>query len=161
MPRKSKNLESNALDAEIENHVAGRIRLRRNLLGMSQSELARCLGITFQQVQKYERGTNRVSVARLMRLAEILDVPLTFFFDDMEVSGVGKLRSESDLEHAASLDLSPRELQLLHAWRNAPTSISDAVGALVRRVAGMEPDTPEEAPAAFADVVWELVARRR
>ena len=85
MPRRSKNAAVAALETVIENHVAGRIRLRRGLLGMSQSDLAKALGITFQQVQKYERGSNRVSVGKLYRLADILDVPLTFFFDGLDV----------------------------------------------------------------------------
>lgn len=64
-------------------HVGRRIRLRRTLLGLSQEKLGEALGITFQQVQKYERGTNRVGASRLYDLASALDVPISFFFDDM------------------------------------------------------------------------------
>ena len=60
-----------------------RVRLRRTLLGMSQSTLGDALGLTFQQVQKYERGTNRIGSSRLFNLSKILDVPVSFFFDDM------------------------------------------------------------------------------
>ncbi len=67
----------------IDVHVGGRIRQRRMLLGMSQERLGELLGLTFQQVQKYERGANRVSASRLFDLARILDVPVSFFFDDM------------------------------------------------------------------------------
>lgn len=67
----------------VDAHVGGRIRLRRTLLGMSQEKLADALGLTFQQVQKYERGTNRVGASRLYDLARVLDVPIGFFFDDM------------------------------------------------------------------------------
>lgn len=63
-------------------HVGGRIRLRRSVMGMTQTALAERLGLTFQQVQKYERGTNRVAASRLYRIAVILEVPLSFFFDD-------------------------------------------------------------------------------
>ena len=67
----------------IDVHVGARVRLRRTLLGMSQEKLGEALGLTFQQVQKYERGANRVGASRLFDLARILDVPVGFFFDDM------------------------------------------------------------------------------
>ncbi len=73
----------------VDIHVGSRIRLRRTLLGMSQEKLGKAIGLTFQQVQKYERGTNRVGSSRLYQLAKVLNVPVSFFFDDMapEVSG--------------------------------------------------------------------------
>ncbi|MBC6440627.1 MAG: helix-turn-helix transcriptional regulator [Rhodospirillales bacterium] len=67
----------------IDIHVGGRVRLRRTLLGMSQETLAEALGLTFQQVQKYERGANRIGSSRLFKLSQILDVPVDFFFDAM------------------------------------------------------------------------------
>lgn len=70
----------------IDVHVGSRIRLRRTLLGMSQERLGEALGLTFQQVQKYERGVNRVGASRLFDLSRVLDVPISFFFDDMPES---------------------------------------------------------------------------
>ena len=67
----------------IDVHVGSRIRLRRTLMGMSQERLGEALGLTFQQVQKYERGVNRVGASRLFDLSRVLDVPISFFFDDM------------------------------------------------------------------------------
>ncbi len=67
----------------IDVHVGQRIRLRRNLLGLSQEKLGEALGLTFQQVQKYERGVNRVGASRLHVLAQVLDVPVGFFYDDL------------------------------------------------------------------------------
>ena len=67
----------------IDVHVGNRIRLRRTLLGISQTVLADALGLTFQQVQKYEKGANRVSSSRLFDMARVLDVPLSYFFDEM------------------------------------------------------------------------------
>ena len=64
-------------------HVGSRIRLRRNMLGMSQEKLGENLGITFQQIQKYEKGTNRVGASRLQAIANILGVPVAFFFEDL------------------------------------------------------------------------------
>ncbi len=67
----------------VDVHVGARVRLRRTLLGMSQTKLGEALGVTFQQVQKYERGANRISASRLFALSQLLDVPVQFFFDDM------------------------------------------------------------------------------
>ena len=67
----------------IDVHVGGRIRMRRLLLGMNQETLANALGLTFQQVQKYEGGANRVSASRLSAMAEILGVPISYFFGDL------------------------------------------------------------------------------
>ena len=64
-------------------HVGKRIRLRRTLLGFSQEKLGELIGITFQQIQKYERGTNRVGASRLYDIARALEVPITFFFEDL------------------------------------------------------------------------------
>jgi len=67
----------------IDVHVGSRVRLRRTLLGMSQEKLGEAIGLTFQQVQKYECGANRIGASRLFDVARILDVPVGFFFDDM------------------------------------------------------------------------------
>ncbi|MFQ0815048.1 Cro/Cl family transcriptional regulator [Brucella anthropi] len=66
----------------IDVHVGSRIRLRRNMLGLSQEKLGENLGITFQQIQKYEKGTNRVGASRLQAISAILNVPVSFFFED-------------------------------------------------------------------------------
>jgi len=66
----------------IDVHVGSRLRLRRNMLGISQEKLGESLGITFQQIQKYEKGSNRVGASRLQAIASILDVPVSFFFED-------------------------------------------------------------------------------
>ena len=75
--------ERESRSSPIDAHVGGRIRLRRTLMGMSQERLGEALGLTFQQVQKYERGVNRVGASRLFDLSRVLDVPISFFFDDM------------------------------------------------------------------------------
>src|SRR6476469_2603494 len=77
--RRQKSDKPNPVDV----HVGSRVRLRRTLLGMSQEKLGDALGLTFQQVQKYERGANRVGASRLYDLSRVLDVPIGFFFDDM------------------------------------------------------------------------------
>src|SRR6478609_174711 len=70
-------------------HVGSRIRLRRNMLGMSQEKLGETLGITFQQIQKYEKGTNRVGASRLQNSSGILNVPVSFFFEDAPGENAG------------------------------------------------------------------------
>lgn len=65
----------------IDVHVGSRVRLRRSVLGLSQENIAEALGLTFQQVQKYERGMNRISASRLYQLGQLLDVSINFFFD--------------------------------------------------------------------------------
>jgi len=65
----------------IDKHVGSRVRMRRMMLGMSQEKLGNALNLTFQQVQKYEKGTNRIGASRLQQIANILQVPVSFFFE--------------------------------------------------------------------------------
>jgi transcriptional regulator with XRE-family HTH domain len=65
----------------IDKHVGSRVRMRRMMLSMSQEKLGDALGLTFQQVQKYEKGTNRIGASRLQQIANILQVPISFFFE--------------------------------------------------------------------------------
>jgi len=65
----------------IDIHVGSRVRLRRMMLGMSQEKLGESLGITFQQIQKYEKGTNRIGASRIQHISRVLSVPVSFFFD--------------------------------------------------------------------------------
>ncbi|NTB87648.1 helix-turn-helix domain-containing protein [Agrobacterium tumefaciens] len=74
-----------AIDVE----VGSRIRVRRKILGMSQTQLAESLGVTFQQVQKYEKGSNRIGASRLQNMAEILSVPISYFFGESALSSIG------------------------------------------------------------------------
>ncbi len=71
----------------VDVHVGGRVRLRRVFLGYSQEKLANALGLTFQQIQKYERGANRISASKLYELSRILSVPVTYFFEGVESGG--------------------------------------------------------------------------
>src|SRR3954464_14033472 len=68
----------------IDVRVGARLRLRRNMLGLSQEKLGKAIGLTFQQVQKYERGASRIGASRLHAISRVLDVPVTFFFDDTD-----------------------------------------------------------------------------
>lgn len=85
----------------IDVHVGSRIRLRRTMLSMSQEKLGEALGITFQQIQKYEKGTNRVGASRLQNISSVLNVPVSFFFEDapgeqpIEQSGMSEANSSN------------------------------------------------------------------
>lgn len=72
----------------VDVHVGVRLRQRRTLLGMSQSKIGTAVGLTFQQVQKYERGSNRIGSSRLFEFAKVLDVPVSYFFDEMPANAL-------------------------------------------------------------------------
>ncbi|WHS32089.1 helix-turn-helix domain-containing protein [Brucella sp. NM4] len=108
----------------IDVHVGSRIRLRRNMLGLSQEKLGENLGITFQQIQKYEKGTNRVGASRLQAISAILNVPVSFFFEDAPGSNpVGQEGFAEDNEATYVVDFlnSNEGVQLTRAF----TKISD------------------------------------
>ena len=100
----------------IDVHVGSRVRLRRTLMGMSQEKLGNALGLTFQQIQKYERGANRIGSSRLYKLSQILSVPVSFFFE--ELPGVQEVGfAEDKQEEFESNQLSKREtLELVRAY---------------------------------------------
>ncbi|HYE48061.1 MAG TPA: helix-turn-helix domain-containing protein [Azospirillaceae bacterium] len=106
----------------IDVHVGSRVRLRRTLLGMSQEKLGEAIGLTFQQVQKYERGANRIGASRLFDLSRVLDVPVSFFFDDMpdEEGAAPSAVDESAVQEAVAAETDPlakREtLELVRAY---------------------------------------------
>jgi transcriptional regulator with XRE-family HTH domain len=114
----------------IDVHVGARVRLRRTLLGMSQEKLGEAIGLTFQQVQKYERGANRIGASRLFDLSRVLDVPGSYFFDDMAdsvqaQSPVNIIKGSSGLaEEPATFEVDPmtkREtLELVRAYYSIP-----------------------------------------
>jgi transcriptional regulator with XRE-family HTH domain len=125
----------------IDAHVGARIRLRRTLLGLTQERLGEALGLTFQQVQKYERGANRVGASRLFDLARILEVPVNYFYDDLPSQAGGTMNrygfAESNDTYGADEALSSREtLELVRAYyRITDPSIRKRVFELVKSMA--------------------------
>ena len=140
--------EREARPSPIDIHVGSRIRLRRTLLGMSQERLGESLGLTFQQVQKYERGVNRVGASRLFDLSRVLDVPISFFFDDMPDSlaanfgGMPSRRvgGSEQQDQFGDDTLSRREtLELVRAYyRITDTSIRKRVFELIKSMGPAE-----------------------
>jgi transcriptional regulator with XRE-family HTH domain len=103
----------------IDIHVGSRIRLRRTMLGMSQEKLGESLGITFQQIQKYEKGTNRVGASRLQNISGILNVPVSFFFEDApgdQVGGATGMAEASSSNYVVDFLSSAEGLQLNRAF---------------------------------------------
>jgi transcriptional regulator with XRE-family HTH domain len=106
----------------IDVHVGSRIKMRRQLINMSQERLGELLGITFQQVQKYEKGTNRISASRLFYAAKTLGVPVQFFFDSLPgVDADGGLTESAGDEFAASM-MTPEGVQLAKVFKDANSS---------------------------------------
>jgi transcriptional regulator with XRE-family HTH domain len=124
----------------VDIHVGSRVRLRRTLLGMSQEKLGGALGLTFQQVQKYERGTNRIGSSRLFQLSRILDVPVSFFFDDMapEVADGQPGFAEAQQASFDQDDLSKREtLELVRAYyRIKDSAVRKRLFDMVKAIGG-------------------------
>lgn len=102
----------------IDVHVGNRLRMRRTLIGMSQEKLGDRLGLTFQQVQKYEKGSNRVSASRLFRMSEILGVSVQFFYDDMagSVAAAGEPSAGAGRDRIMELTNASEGLQLNEAF---------------------------------------------
>ena len=106
----------------VDVHVGGRARLRRTLLGMSQTDLAEALGLTFQQVQKYEKGVNRISASRLYHLSLIFGVPVESFFEELEDKApddVMLTRETLELVRAYYRIRDPKVREALHAMIKA------------------------------------------
>ena len=125
-------------------HVGSRIRLRRNMLGMSQEKLGESLGITFQQIQKYEKGTNRVGASRLQAIASILGAPVAFFFEDLpgqEAAGSGGFSEDASATFAIEFCTSSEGLQLNRAFvKISDTKVRRKIIELVKALASEEGD---------------------
>ncbi len=132
----------------VDIHVGSRVRLRRTLLGMSQEKLGNALGLTFQQVQKYERGTNRIGSSRLFLLSRILDVPVSFFFDDMspEIASGQVGFAEAAQANFDQDDLAKREtLELVRAYyKITDAGVRKRLFDLVKAVGGQVIDDVDE-----------------
>jgi transcriptional regulator with XRE-family HTH domain len=125
----------------VDAHVGSRVRLRRMLLGMSQERLGESMGLTFQQVQKYEKGVNRIGASRLFQISKILDVPVQFFFEEAPYSGDGNAvrgMAESDSEAFILEFLNSREgLELNRAFvKIGDAKVRKSVVDLVRALSG-------------------------
>jgi len=144
-----KNAAQLGVPRPVDQHVGHRLRQRRTLLGLSQEKLGEAVGLTFQQIQKYERGANRIGASRLFQLSQILDVPVGYFFEEMS-GEVEKTRGERTgsaqnpaLEIVNSDDpLARREtLELVRAYyKITDPKVRKRVFELTKSIAGSESD---------------------
>ena len=127
---------ANAIDA----HVGCRVRTRRTLLGLNQTQVGAALGITFQQVQKYENGSNRIGASRLYHLSKILDVPVSYFYEDMpEELGEALQPAEHPSREERELDITHKRetLELVRAYYSIEdANVRDRLQETVMALAG-------------------------
>jgi transcriptional regulator with XRE-family HTH domain len=104
----------------VDIHVGKRLRLRRTILGLSQEAIGNAIGVTFQQVQKYERGVNRMGSSRLYEFSKILSIPVSYFFEDMEKGATNVTHASGVAEDAPAFEhekMSSREtLEMMRAY---------------------------------------------
>jgi transcriptional regulator with XRE-family HTH domain len=133
----------------IDIHVGQRLRLRRTLLGFSQETLGEAVGITFQQLQKYERGANRISASRLFNLSQVLGVPVTFFFEDLPpgdttVASAGEQNATQEFGSMARRET----LELVRAYyRIQDDPVRRRAFELIKALAGEQSDSDDAAAA--------------
>jgi transcriptional regulator with XRE-family HTH domain len=128
----------------VDKYVGSRVRMRRIMLGMSQEKLGEALGLTFQQVQKYEKGTNRVGASRIQQISEVLQVPVSFLFEGGPSGGLGNGNGFSEApspSYVSDFLATSEGLALTRAF----TKITDAklrrsIVDLVERIAAQEAD---------------------
>jgi transcriptional regulator with XRE-family HTH domain len=125
-------------------HVGKRLRLRRTILGLSQEAIGNAIGVTFQQVQKYERGVNRMGSSRLYEFSKILSVPVSYFFEEMDKSGSSVSAASNVAEDAPAFEherMSSREtLEMMRAYyRITDPLVRKRIFELIKSVAEDKP----------------------
>ena len=122
----------------VDQAVGKRVRTRRTLLGMSQEKLGEAIGLTFQQVQKYERGTNRISASKLWAMSKVLDVPVSYFFETI-LEGDAGIADEcaSNLGHQSADVMNKREtLELVRAYSKVTPESAAGLLAFAKALVG-------------------------
>jgi len=145
-------MPSHAVDV----HVGKRLRQRRTLLGMSQTKVGTAVDLTFQQIQKYERGSNRISSSQLFEFAKVLDVPVSYFFDEMPANALdGRPMSNRGRkgfsEPAASFETKEKDplikretLELVRAYYKIRVpSVREGVAKMIKTIAAADSVAPK------------------
>ena len=138
-PQSAKAVRANPRGASsIDAHVGLRVRQRRTLMGLSQTQLGESLGLTFQQVQKYERGFNRIGASRLFELSRVLGVPITYFFEGLGPETEAIPFSRTGQPVVAPDPMNKREtLELVRAYyRIEDVALRRRLMELIRQIAG-------------------------
>jgi transcriptional regulator with XRE-family HTH domain len=125
----------------VDRHVGSRVRMRRLMVGMSQEKLGDALGLTFQQIQKYEKGTNRIGASRLQQISEILQVPVSFLFEGapggaVNAEGISNAPSPA---YVAEFLATSEGLALIRGFTHIPDiKLRRAIVDLVEQIGGRE-----------------------
>ena len=129
----------------IDKEIGSRVRMRRISIGMSQEKLGDMLGLTFQQVQKYEKGTNRISVSRLVDIAKILGVDIHFFFNGIKsIKDDGGFSEEASPPYISEVMSTPEGLQLIRTFTSIKNSrVRKSIVQLVSALAAQEEQEEE------------------
>lgn len=117
----------------IDIHVGAKIRVRRKQLGISQSALAETLGLTFQQVQKYERGSNRVSASMLFKTSQKLESPVSYFFEGLDGQSTSEHGSVEDLKALKAMSAVPAVALITELPRGSQVLLNGLIKALVKQ----------------------------
>lgn len=127
----------------VDEHIGKRVKSRRLQIDLSQEKLADLVGVTFQQIQKYENGVNRVAASRLWEMAKALGVPVSFFYEGLEVAGSGVREESQDIVYdMLATPEGQRLLQIFGAIKSA--KLRRRVVELVRVMAAEDDDEPEK-----------------
>ena len=119
----------------VDTHVGALVRARRVEIGMSQGKLGDAIGLTFQQVQKYEKGLNRIGSSRLMQIANVLDVPPTFFFQGAPTATKITASGQKSINEIAEFVASKDGMVLMQAFAKLPADVRRSIVNLVEKIA--------------------------
>ena len=108
-------MRGNGMESNFNRHLGSKLRMRRLSLGLTQTKVAQAINVTFQQIQKYEKGTNGISSLRIMQLANFLKVPVVFFFEDFPLYQGSNLNENSSPDEKKEVDLNYSFLAKLFA----------------------------------------------
>lgn len=142
---KAKRQRTTGKPNPVDAHVGNRLRVRRTLLGLSQEKVGEAMGLTFQQVQKYERGANRIGASRLWDMSRVLDCPVAYFFEEMDDSTAGASprnqagASDIEMPHEDDPMVRRETLELVRAYYEiGDEHVRRRIYELARSLAAME-----------------------
>jgi transcriptional regulator with XRE-family HTH domain len=141
--KRGRQARNRGASQEANQHIGERIRIRRTLLNLSQQELGKALGMSFQQMRKYEIGTSSVGAGQLCEIAKALDVPVSFFYDGLDgvsAQPASEVRPEPEVTERPDDKLPQDELEVLDHYRSAPGFVKDAIRTFLWQLSGRSPE---------------------
>jgi transcriptional regulator with XRE-family HTH domain len=135
--KRGRQARNRGASQEANQHIGERIRIRRTLLNLSQQELGKALGMSFQQMRKYELGASSIGAGQLCEIAKALDVPISFFYDGLD--GISA-PPEPEIRERQDDGLARDELEVLDTYRSAPSFVKDAIRTLLGQLSIQNPE---------------------